>query len=1636
MSAQVERELIQARELLLDLSLRNRLLNYRPTRRTSVPIIDELPDQVWQILVSQGKSMSFLAQEEHEQWDADSGRLPQALLSPGPVYGSPGHFNPPSPDSALTREERQMPARHTDRFLQTQLSATDLQTNLLRTERSARSAIEEKGVNFLHLALGFVAWHRDDDLTRELLAPVMLLPVRLERLDARRRFSLRALDDDPVPNPCLEAMLERSYSLGLPAMPPDWDDFDLKTYLAELAQTLGPLSGWKVNQGLALGLFSFSKYLMYLDLDPKRWPEQTPLTEHPLVAGLCGRPDENKPPETGPGPADLDGIDPAETFCVKDADASQLAAITAAASGESFVVEGPPGTGKSQTITNMVSACLAAGKTVLFVSEKLAALQVVKRRLDQVGLGDFCLELHSTKANRTAVLAQIGQSIDQGRLADPPDQGGDRSLAAVRDELNNYVRALHTPLDPSGVTPHAALVHSLQRASASEVPVALPGLSGWDAARLEELKQSLNAFARSLQQVWPLSEHAFSGCGLTEISGLGLAAVRAELTEIEPVIQAILSAAKQVESQLGSPVSRQLSDLRELSGLAAHFADSPGVPSRLMTEAFWENPSPECMQLCEGVERCAELSSWAADRYRLEGLFDPQTDWRLIHKRYRTSWFSWFRVFRPAYWADRKRLRGSCTKSHRPGFDQALDDLASLAEWQNARETVEQGHELGLRAFDRLWSGLDTDPTALRALSRWLTIARKALVAGKVGQAATALAVDGGPALELRTAGSRLNKAAQALDEALEELSQSLELKAQDAFSEPVEQMDLDSLAERFARMRKELESLHHWVRFQHDLQAMRQGPLSAFVSRALSDQLGPELLPDSFELLLYRGLVEQAVASRPELSSFSGPDREAARIRFAELDRAWLDQTSLRLQARLSRQRPVTGLGAAASSELGVLLGEIRRKRGGRSIRRVLADAGDLVQRCKPVFMMSPQSVAQFLTPGCCRFDLVVFDEASQVEPADALGAIARGSQLVLVGDSKQLPPTSFFNAAGTDEHVSEADGQAAASIADMESILDRGAMVLPHRRLRWHFRSRHDSLIAFSNRSFYDDELVITPANVRRAESLGLQVIYNPSDSYDRGKSQTNQEQAARIAAWVFEHARLHPDKSLGVGAFSQRQQVAIEDEIEHLRLTDPSLESFFSTQSSEPFFVKNLETIQGDERDVIALSIGYGQREPGQRLSMNFGPLNQDGGWRRLNVLITRARERCVVFSSIRPEDFDLKASAARGVHALCDYLRFAFSGSEGLSDPKNQIDSTKESASDALATYVAKHLADKGLTVHHRVGLGGQPVELALPDPLRAGSYLLGLELDGADYAVARTARDRDRLRQQVLEGLGWRIQRIWTQDWARTPEAETRRIVEAFEAARAGRLEPVFSRPEKAERQQTLEPLELGPSAFGFCEYERYTPERRAKPEDLQSLGRDELSERVAAIVQVEGPICQDALMQRLAEVFGLSRAGSRVRKAVRAAVARATGDGRITTRDAFLWPAHMDDPPVRRRSDADLRDADLICSRELGQAAWQLLGVQGSMTREDLIAQTARALGFASAGSKLGPAISAAVDLEIGLGRIASHQGRLEATAAPEPSSSQPSAARPKSACPSCAHPLKSHHKFCPQCGERVSAPR
>jgi len=435
-------ELRRARERLLDLSARNRLLNFRPSKRASIHVVDEMPEEVWRLLVVDGKELSFLAREEHEHFAHSPNPPIESAQSDGEEEEEedrPELFELPDMKTALANG--QMPSRYKDLFLQTGLDGENLQTNLLRIEQAARSALEERGVNFLFLAMGFVVWRPADGSEQQFRAPIVLVPVGLERAGVRKRFKLTALDEEPIINPCLIAKLEREFRESLPPGPEDWDAFDIDAYLKSVESKLAGLAGWQVTHDIHLSLFSFTKYLMYLDLDPDRWPKDRGLVGNTLVRAMCGDdqaaiPDIDDLPEAQDV---IDTLDPEEVYQVQDADSSQIKAILAAKAGKSLVIEGPPGTGKSQTITNVIAECLAAGRTVLFVSEKMAALRVVKDRLDKSGLGDFCLQLHSTKSNRRSALEELNRAWKRTKATRRTD--GAARLVKLRDRLNQYVIA-------------------------------------------------------------------------------------------------------------------------------------------------------------------------------------------------------------------------------------------------------------------------------------------------------------------------------------------------------------------------------------------------------------------------------------------------------------------------------------------------------------------------------------------------------------------------------------------------------------------------------------------------------------------------------------------------------------------------------------------------------------------------------------------------------------------------------------------------------------------------------------------------------------------------------------------------------------------------------------------------------------------------------------------------------------------------------------------------------------------------------------------------------------------------------------------------------------------------------------------
>jgi very-short-patch-repair endonuclease len=646
----------------------------------------------------------------------------------------------------------------------------------------------------------------------------------------------------------------------------------------------------------------------------------------------------------------------------------------------------------------------------------------------------------------------------------------------------------------------------------------------------------------------------------------------------------------------------------------------------------------------------------------------------------------------------------------------------------------------------------------------------------------------------------------------------------------------------------------------------------------------------------------------------------------------------------------------------------------------------------------MSPLSVAQFLTPGRMSFDLLVMDEASQIQPVDALGAIARCRQVVVVGDERQLPPTKFF-AKMTGGQAEDDDGEGA-QVADIESILGLfSARGLPQRMLRWHYRSRHQSLIAVSNSQFYENKLFIVPSPYTQKAGMGLRFHHVPNGVFDSGGTGTNAVEARTVAEAIIRHAKTHPGLSLGVATFSVSQRRAIQDELEVLRRLNPDTEDFFHAHPSEPFFVKNLENVQGDERDVIMISVGYARNAQGY-MAMRFGPLGADGGERRLNVLISRAKRRCEVFSSITDEDIDLERAKGKGVFAFKLFLHYARTGRLSVAQ------SSGREADSIFEEQVASALQSRGYQVHPQVGIAGFFIDLAIADPERPGRYLIGIECDGAAYHSSRSARDRDRLRQAVLEDHGWVIHRIWSTDWFQRPQEQLERTIAAIEAAKT----ELDERLELGAHRQRAVPVEVvtveraDVTEIGLADvvedgladrlYVEATPSRPG-PYELHETPVGKMAELVEQVVRVESPIHIDEVVARLRTAWNLQRAGGRIQSAVEEGVKLAVSRDRVKREGQYLSYPQAETKLRDRRNvmSPGLRKPEMIPPSEIAVGVIQVVKANLGATDEELALSISRLLGFKATSAQLRGVISQVVDGLLAEGRILRDGAMLTAAA-------------------------------------------
>lgn len=565
-----------------------------------------------------------------------------------------------------------------------------------------------------------------------------------------------------------------------------------------------------------------------------------------------------------------------------------------------------------------------------------------------------------------------------------------------------------------------------------------------------------------------------------------------------------------------------------------------------------------------------------------------------------------------------------------------------------------------------------------------------------------------------------------------------------------------------------QIDELDNWYHFRTLLSKLEDKQAVIYLNAAIDQNIEPKNIVGAFRKQFYYQWIDTVLSNSPILSAFNRISQDKAISVFSEKDVEQFEINKAKIRAKLSFMRPSLDM-IASGSALSVLLREGEKKRKQKSIRSLLMETGELVQLIKPCFLMSPLSVSTFLAPNSVHFDVVIFDEASQIFPQDAIGAIYRANQLIVVGDSKQMPPSNFFNA--TLEIEDDYDEEIG-DITDFESILDLCSSSMQQLRLRWHYRSRYEQLIAFSNKNFYDSDLVTFPSSKVDAPGIGVD-YYHVEGIFDR-KAHVNHKEAEFVVDLIYKNIDKYPNRSLGVVAFSVAQQDLIDKLLSNRRQNTPEKEYFFNSNDKEPFFIKNLETVQGDERDTIIFSVAYGKDVQG-RLLHNFGPLNRVGGERRLNVAVTRAKCNVQLVSSMHYTDIDLKHTSAEGAKLLREYLDYAENGSIALERmisvrPFEQFDSDFE-------LEVCDYLRSKGFTVDTQVGCSGFRIDLGLRLP-DSSDYVLAIECDGATYHSSKNARDRDRLRQEILERMGWNFYRIWSTDWFRNKSYEQLRLLEA------------------------------------------------------------------------------------------------------------------------------------------------------------------------------------------------------------------------------------------------------------------
>jgi len=1514
---------------LLDFSLRNTLLNFRPTKnsfRIMTADLGELEDRL-----SDGKDFRIL--EIPSEWTISVRDFRTFEIEN-------------EKDLIYSIAEQEFASGR----IRTFLNEDELNLSLKSLYRAARSSLEENGANTLFLALGFLRWFETEQSEKPRYAPVVLIPVDIVRNVRDKGYIIRSRQEETQINVTLLEYLKQDHDLNIPGLDPlplDDHGIDLPLVFNTIRQCIMGKPRWNIEEIAFVGLFSFSQFVMWSDLRSR----STEIESNKVVSSLINGSLSWQPKEFDVTVDNIDEkIGPSDMAVPLTADSSQLVAAAAAADGQSFVLHGPPGTGKSQTIANMIANALYKGKTVLFVAEKMAALNVVQKRLAAIGLDPFCLELHSNKTNKSAVLSELNKALEVGRIKSPEDyERTAEKLHSQRKSLDGIIEAMHSRRS-FGISLYEA-VKICEKNSAFKGMIKFESalLETADKASVEKMSDIVRRFSTAAEAVGKYSDHPLCGIGLCDYSIELRDDFSAETAHCRDTAERSKTTLGGMLSSLGLSERSGIGMLRAASEFSEILSGNGTLLTNLLASDNFDASRANLEKLI------ADGQSYISAMEKIGAKFEPSaadfdaSNAKLQWKQAEQTWFL------PKLLKQNKLVKELRIYAKAPAdiTKENITESYSLIESAAAlKKSINETHANISGLLGSMFTGTSTDWNAASEAVKKTCAARNILTQY--------------PQISKNDLSGDFSGYSKTAKEFFSEFDSICE-KYSIGFGD---NDTIDSISEKLGKYSENADELRNITAFNLADREICGAGLGCVSECFKARDVSAADLSGIFEGNLYYALTLKTIAADSRLKSFNGRQYDDLIKQYRETIDSFRQMTVQELCARLSANVPSAGTAGAADSELGILKRAIKSNGRMMSVRKLFDQIPSLLRRLCPCMLMSPISVAQYIDPSFPKFDLVIFDEASQLPTSEAVGTIARAENAVIVGDPKQLPPTSFFSSNRIDEEN--------ADIEDLESLLDDClAISMPQEYLKWHYRSRHESLIAFSNSRYYDNKLYTFPSP---DDLVSRVTVVHPEGFYDKGKTKQNKAEAQAVVREIIRRLSCEElrNESIGVVTFSSVQQNLIDDMLLEEFRKYPELEEA-DRKSKEPIFIKNLENVQGDERDVILFSVGYGPDTEG-KVSMNFGPLNRDGGWRRLNVAVSRARKQMIVYSVLRPDQIDLSRTRSDGVAGLKSFLEFAERGSISLASHS----SFSADRRDNIVNDIARAVTERGYKVTCGIGCSEFKVDIGIIDPENENRYLLGILLDSDSGSASYTACDRFVSQPGVLSGLGWRTFRIWTMDWLDDPKRTTDEIIAAAKQAEANREIAKVSEPKLITLD--FERDEAKPSANAAA-YVSAQFKSSGSSDDFYNPGlMSEIKDAAVEILETESPISRKLLMKKVISRWGITRSGNKVEEIFNKSVAKIPKTITADEDRVFFWKKDHDpeEYSIYRRDDNSemKRSADDIPSQEILCAAREVLTEQGGMSESVLIRETAKKFGFTRTGTVIESTVGYAV-------RNAAENGKL-----------------------------------------------